>query len=133
MKILVIIASVLFLQNVLGQNRELLYSNKDNSLTLYHYTNDSEFEYVVFYKNLPSAEAFSYEYLNFKSLNDVNLFLFYTLRSMTERKSIHLKVLDQDLYIHGVSKKQAVLSIDDINGCVNKSDITELKTKLAEL
>lgn len=133
MKTLVIIFLLGLRFYVFGQDRELIYANKDNTLSLYDYANDKEFKYVIFYRNTHKSDPLGFEYLNFKSLNDLNFFLFHTIRSMKEAKSIHMMVWKRDLFIHGISKRKVILSCDNVMGCLNKSDLVELKTKIVEL
>ena len=69
MKTLITICAFAFLYTATAQDRTLLFANSRNTTTLYEYRDDSEFKYVLFYKNANGADALSYEYLNFKSLD----------------------------------------------------------------
>lgn len=133
MKVLITAFLILYLQSATAQNRELIYANSRNTVSLYHYTDDKEFNYVLFYKNADGVDALGYEYLNFKSLSDLNLFLQTAIRAITERKYIQMRMNNKDLYVYGTSKQTSVIYTDDKRGLLNKADATELKTKIAGL
>ena len=133
MKTLITICAIAVLYTATAQDRTMLYANSRNTTSLYEYRNDSEFKYVLFYKNAIGADALAYEYLNFKSIEDLNLFLVSTIRSITHKKFIHMTMSRKDIYVYGVSRQTAVISVDGIQGLLNKADATELKSKLCEL
>ena len=128
MKTLITICAFAFLYTATAQDRTLLFANSRNTTSLYEYRNDSEFKYVLFYKNANGSDALSYEYLNFKSLDDLNLFFVSTIRSITHKKFIHMGMSTKDIYVYGVSRQTAVISIDGIQGLLNKSDAEKIKS-----
>ena len=127
----IITTSLVMGQKENGNNsadRELLFCNSRNTISVYKYNSDSTLKYVFYFKDVEQLDLLSYEYLNFENVKDLNQFIELAVYSMTDRKYLHFTLYGEDRYLYGTSKNTAVIYADKSRGLLNKSDAEKIKS-----
>lgn len=133
MKSMILITALSFVVSLSAQERELLYENSLNSISLYEYKHDAKFKYVFFFKIANCPSTLCYGYANFKSLKEVKIFMKAMSQSMKADYPVSTIINNQSIDLYGVSDRITVFDIDEERGIIHIDDVNSIEAKLKRL